>query len=83
MPALVGHFLFICNQPPPMTEEAKAERREAALKAAESRTKDWGKRLDKGRQASQTKTATTEVRVNENMTTDEWRRLYARRPVPG
>lgn len=47
-----------------MTEEAKAERREAALKAAESRTKDWGKRLDKGRQASQTKSTTAEVRIS-------------------
>ncbi|CAM9879279.1 unnamed protein product [Pylaiella littoralis] len=42
-------------QPPPMTAEAKAERREAALKAAESRNKDWDKRLNKGREASLTK----------------------------
>lgn len=50
------------NQPPPMTAEAKAERREAALKAAESRTKDWDKRLNKGRQATQSKsTSTSEV----------------------
>lgn len=43
------------HQPPPMTAEAKAERREAALKAAESRNKDWDKRLNKGREASLTK----------------------------
>lgn len=50
-------------QPPPMTAEAKAERREAALRAAESRTKDWDKRLNKGRQASQTKSGTGGVRA--------------------
>lgn len=44
-----------------MTAEAKAERREAALKAAESRTKNWDKRLNKGRQASQAKTASDGV----------------------
>ncbi|CAM9547042.1 unnamed protein product [Ectocarpus fasciculatus] len=52
-------------QPPPMTAEAKAERREAALKAAESRTKDWDKRLNKGRQASQTKSGTGGVTENQ------------------
>ncbi|CBJ30220.1 conserved unknown protein [Ectocarpus siliculosus] len=52
-------------QPPPMTAEAKAERREAALKAAESRTKDWNKRLNKGRQASQTKSGTGGVTENQ------------------
>lgn len=44
-----------------MTEEEKAERRQAALKAAESRTNDWNKRLNKGRQATQTKSATNGV----------------------
>eukprot|EP00904_Undaria_pinnatifida_P004058 jgi/Undpi1/13653/HiC_scaffold_9.g03307.m1 len=52
-------------QPPPMTAEAKAERREAALKAAESRTKNWDKRLNKGRQASQAKTASDGVVDNQ------------------
>lgn len=47
--------LFTSWQPPPMTEEEKRERREAALKAAEARTKDWDKRLNKGRQASSKK----------------------------
>lgn len=44
-----------------MTAEEKADRREVALKAAESRTKVWDKRLNKGRQASQAKTAGQEV----------------------
>ncbi|CAM9252295.1 unnamed protein product [Ectocarpus sp. 8 AP-2014] len=52
-------------QPPPMTAEAKAERREAALKAAESRTKHWDKRLNKGRQASQIKSGTGGVAENQ------------------
>lgn len=45
----------------PMTDKAKAERREATLKAAEARTKKWDKRLNKGRQASQAKTTTDGV----------------------
>lgn len=53
---------FVRTQPPPMTEEAKAERREAALRAAEARTKNWGKKLNKGRQASQTKDVSNGVR---------------------
>lgn len=44
-----------------MTNEAKTERREAVLKAAEARTKNWDKRLNKGRQASQAKTTTNGV----------------------
>ncbi|CAM9431207.1 unnamed protein product, partial [Discosporangium mesarthrocarpum] len=43
------------HQPPPMTEEEKADRREAVLKAAEARTKNWDKRLQKGRQATNAK----------------------------
>ncbi|CAM9111995.1 unnamed protein product, partial [Choristocarpus tenellus] len=43
------------HQAPPMTEEEKEERRKAALKAAEARTKNWDKRLQKGRQATQAK----------------------------
>ena len=47
--------------PPTMSEEEKAQRREAALKAAESRTKDWDRRINKGRQATQAKSATKDV----------------------
>ncbi len=52
------------RQPPPMTEEAKSERRQAALRAAESRTKGWDKRLNKGRQATQARSATSEVSLS-------------------
>lgn len=45
----------------PLTEEEKEERRQAALKAAESRTNDWNKKLNKRRQATQTKSATNGV----------------------
>ncbi|CAN0157770.1 unnamed protein product [Scytosiphon promiscuus] len=60
-----------------MTEEAKAERREAALKAAESRTKDWDKRLNKGRQATQSKSTTNEAVDNQFQDSDnaETRRM--------
>lgn len=47
--------------PPRMTEEEKAERREAALRAAESRTKRWDKKLNKGKHATQLREATNEV----------------------
>lgn len=55
-------------QPPPpaMTEEKKRERREAALKAAEGRTKDWGKKINKGREETKKRTSTTNgVRENQ------------------
>lgn len=49
------------QQPPPMTEEEKMERREAALRAAESRTNNWNKQINKGRQATHLKEAKSEV----------------------
>ncbi|CAM9652590.1 unnamed protein product, partial [Hapterophycus canaliculatus] len=60
-----------------MTAQAKAEQREAALKAAESRTKDWDKRLNKGRQATQSKSTASEAVDNKFQDSDnaETRRM--------
>ncbi|CAN0339798.1 unnamed protein product [Ascophyllum nodosum] len=60
-----------------MSEEEKAQRREAALKAAESRTKDWDRRINKGRQATQAKSATKDTVGSkfEGSTNEETRRM--------